>query len=55
MIFEKPGEIRKGTLLRANPENVLRLARYLKLRIKYMSVRQVIRLIAWRLSRQKFQ
>ena len=45
--------ISKDDLRRAPPEAVLRLAKYLRLRTDGMSVRQVIRLIRWRLHRNR--
>lgn len=43
--------IKRGLLKKAKPENVIRLAIYLKLYINKMSINQIIGLIYWRLSR----
>jgi len=45
--------IRRRTLYKAKPENVVRLARFLKLNVDGMSHRQTCRLVAWRLSRHR--
>jgi hypothetical protein len=45
--------MKKSTLKNAKPENVVRLARWLKLRIDGMSVRQVIALVVWRFHRNR--
>lgn len=46
--------ITRSTLKKCKPENVIRLAKYLKLNIENMSYGQVIRLIHWRLRRKTF-
>ena len=38
-------------LKKAKPENVIRLSKWLKLDIEGMSLRQVIKLIRWRITR----
>lgn len=38
-------------LKKAKPENVIRLAKWLKLDIDGMSISQIIRLIRWRITR----
>lgn len=51
-----PSSISKRALVRAErklPGSVSRLARYLKLHTDGMSVRQVIKLVYWRLSRRR--
>lgn len=42
--------IKRSTLNEVNPENVRRLAKFLKLDITGMSDRQVVGLVSWRLS-----
>lgn len=43
--------MRRSTLLKAKPENVVRLAHYLKLHIDGMSIRQIAKLVYWRITR----
>ena len=43
--------MKRGTLLKAKPENVIRLAKYLKLHINGMSHRQIASLVYWRITR----
>ena len=45
--------MKKSTLRKAKPEDVVRLAKYLKLRIDGMSHRQIISLVCWLLSRRE--
>ena len=42
-----------NNLKKAKPENVIRLARFLKLRIQGMSIGQIIRLVHWRIKPNK--
>lgn len=43
-------KIKRSTLKEVNPENVRRLAKFLKLNITGMSDNQVVGLVSWRLS-----
>ena len=43
--------IKKNTLLRAKPSNVIRLAKYLNLYTDQMSHHQVAKLVYWRITR----
>ena len=43
-----------STLKKAKPEDILRLANWLKLKTKGMSRRQIIKLIKWRITRNEF-
>ena len=45
--------MKKSELKYAKPENVIRLARYLKLNIEGMSNRQIIKLVYWRLHKNR--
>ena len=38
-------------LKKAKPENVIRLAKWLKLDIEGMSIQQIIKLVRWRITR----
>lgn len=40
------------SLKKAKPDNIIRFAKWLKLRIDDMSIRQMIKLINWRLGRR---
>jgi hypothetical protein len=44
-------KITKVDLKKSKQENVIRLARWLRLRIDGMSIRQIINLIYWRITR----
>ena len=44
--------MKRSTLKKAKPEDVIRLAKWLKLRIDGMSHRQVIKLIYWLITRE---
>jgi len=44
--------MKKSTLKKAKPENVIRLAKWLRLHIDGMSLRQVIKLICWLTTRE---
>jgi hypothetical protein len=46
-------KIKRSTLKKAKPENLLRLAKYLKLRTDGMSHRNVSKLIYWLLTRRE--
>lgn len=51
-MFGKPTlHISRAQLRKAKPENVLRLAHWLNLNVDNMSIRQVIRLVYWRITR----
>ena len=43
--------ISRADLKKAKPENVIRLAKWLKLNIEGMSIRQIIQLVYWRITR----
>lgn len=43
--------ITKAMLKKAKPENVHRLAKWLKLNIEGMSIEQVIKLVLWRIKK----
>ena len=43
--------ITKEQLRKARPENVIRLAKWLKLDIEGMSIKQIINLVRWRITR----
>lgn len=43
--------MRRRTLLKAKPEYVLRLAKWLHLHIDGMSSRQIAKLVYWRITR----
>lgn len=43
--------IKIANLKKAKPENVIRLAKFLKLNIDGMSMRQIIKLVYWRIRR----
>lgn len=43
--------INKSDLKKSKPENVIRLAKWLRLHIDGMSLRQIIKLIYWRITR----
>jgi hypothetical protein len=45
--------MKKSTLRKSKPENVIRLANWLRLHIDGMSHRQIIKLVHWRLSREE--
>jgi uncharacterized protein YoaH (UPF0181 family) len=45
--------IKKRHLKETKPENVIRLAKWLKLRIDGMSTKQIIALVAWRLHKNR--
>jgi hypothetical protein len=45
--------MKKSELKKAKPENVIRLAQYLKLHIEGMSTNQVIKLVYWRLHKNR--
>lgn len=45
--------MKKSTIKKAKPENIIRLARWLRLRIDGMSIRQIINLVAWRLHKNR--
>lgn len=45
--------IKIAHLKKAKPENVIRLAKWLKLHIEGMSIEQIIRLVYWRITRGK--
>lgn len=46
--------IRRGTLIRANPDDVLRLARYLRLKVgQSWSRKHVAALVYWRITRNQ--
>lgn len=47
-------KIYRRNLRKAAPENLLRLARFLKLRTSGMSNRQIVNLIYWRITRNGF-
>jgi len=50
--------MRRGTLRRAariNPRGLLRLARFLRLRVEGMSPRQVANLVYWRITRDGYR
>jgi hypothetical protein len=44
-------KIMRRHLKKAKPENILRLARFLKLRVDDMSHRQIVSLVYWRITR----
>lgn len=44
-------KIMRRHLRKAKPENLLRLARSLKLRVEGMSHRQIVSLVYWRITR----
>lgn len=45
--------MKRSTLKKSKPENVIRFAKWLKLRIDGMSIKQVITLIVWRLHKNR--
>jgi hypothetical protein len=45
--------MKKSTLKKAKPENVIRLAKWLRLDIDGMSLRQIIKLIHWLTTREE--
>jgi hypothetical protein len=47
--------ITKEKLTKARPENVIRFAKWLGLNIKGMSLRQIIKLVRWRVNRGMHQ
>ncbi|WP_170228803.1 hypothetical protein [Polyangium fumosum] len=50
--------MRRGTLRKAaclNPGGLLRLARFLRLRVEGMSPRQVASLVYWRITRDRYR
>ncbi|MDI1433872.1 hypothetical protein [Polyangium sorediatum] len=50
--------MRRGTLRKAarlNPGGLLRLARFLRLRVEGMSLRQVASLVYWRITRGRYR
>ena len=46
--------MRRGTLFKAKPDYVVRLARYLKLHIDGMSHRHIAKLVYWRITRSGY-
>ena len=40
-----------STLKKANPENILRLAKWLRLHVDGMSYNQIVKLVKWRITR----
>ena len=44
-------KIKISDLKKARPENVIRLANWLKLKINNMSIQQIIKLVYWRITR----
>jgi hypothetical protein len=45
--------MRKATLMKAKPENLKRLANFLKLKTDGMSHRQIVKLVRWLLTRRE--
>lgn len=45
--------MKTATLKKAKPENVVRLAKWLKLDIDGMSHRHIVKLVKWRITRHK--
>lgn len=43
--------MRRSTIGKAKPENVIRLAKWLQLHINGMSFRQIVKLVRWRITR----
>jgi len=51
MNIEKTNTITKNKLKKAQPDALIRLAKYLRLKIDNMSTRQTTNLIYWRITR----
>jgi hypothetical protein len=45
--------MKRSTLKKAKPDDVIRLAKWLKLRIDGMSINQIIALIVWRFHKNR--
>ncbi len=52
MLTETP-KFRRSELMKAKPEALVRLAKFLKLDVEGMSHRQISKLIMWRLHRNR--
>lgn len=46
-------KIRRGHLIRSKPEDILRLARWLRLQIQGMKHKQIASLVYWRVTRNE--